>query len=82
MKKINYLLFLAGAILLLTSCAKEVNESADAVEQRLLDAYILMNYGNTLQPTASGLYFIPEEPQHSGISPTGDDFLYMRYTIR
>ena len=81
MKKINNLLFLAGAILLLTSCAKEVNESSDTIEQRLLDAYIFVNYPN-LQPTASGLYFIPQPPQHSGTSPTGDDFLYMRYTAR
>jgi FKBP-type peptidyl-prolyl cis-trans isomerase len=82
MKKINYLLFLAGAILLFTSCAREVNESSDEVEQRLLEAYILINYGNSLQPTASGLYFIPQLSQPAGTSPDGDDFLYMHYTAR
>jgi len=82
MKKINHLLFLVGAILLVTSCAREVNESADEVEQRLLDAYILVNYGASLQPKASGLYFIPQLPQHTGISPEGDNFLYMSYTLR
>ncbi|MCL2097659.1 MAG: FKBP-type peptidyl-prolyl cis-trans isomerase [Bacteroidales bacterium] len=86
MKKINCLLgFIAAAFLLFSSCAKEVNESADTVEQRLLDAYIFKNYieqGVNIQPTASGLYFIPQSPQYAGTSPAGDDFLYMRCTSR
>jgi len=80
MKKINHLL-LVGAILLATSCAREVNESSDEVEKRLLEAYVLVSYEG-LQPTASGLYFILQPPQHAGISPEGDNFLYMRYTSR
>ena len=84
MRKINYLLCLVGAALLLTSCAKEVNESADAVEQRYLDAYMHVNtskYPNA-QLKASGMYFIPSLPQHTGVSPEGDNYVYMRYTSR
>ena len=84
MKKINYLLCLVGAVLLLTSCAKEVDESADAAEQRYLDAYMHVNTGKypNAQLKASGMYFIPSLPQHAGVSPKDDNYLYMRYTSR
>jgi len=79
--KYNFLI-LAAAALLFASCAKEVNESGDDIEQRYLKAYVRMHYGADLQPTASGLYFIPQEPLHAGIAPAGNNFLYMRSTSR
>ena len=82
--KIYHLLILVGAALLFASCAKEVNESADAVEQRYLEAYVLTHSYEGWQHTASGLYYyiIPQGTQQSGTAPKGDNFLYMRYTTR
>jgi len=87
MKNYN-LLVLLGAILLLASCAREVNESSDVVEKRLLEAYVSVTnmsdfgYDGEVQLKPSGLYFIPKMPQHPGASPEGEDVIYMRYTIR
>jgi FKBP-type peptidyl-prolyl cis-trans isomerase len=83
MKRNYNLLVLAGAALLFASCAKEVNESADEMEKRLIEAYVATNDGiDESHLMASGLYFIPEEPRFFGTSPSGSDFIYMHYTSR
>ncbi len=74
-------LLMAIAAIFMVSCAKEVNESDDTVEQRYLAAYAEMNY-SSVQPTASGLYFIPRSPRHGGTAPVPDNYVYMRYTSR
>jgi len=50
-------LFLASVVVFI-SCSKEVTESSDSIEKRILEAHIKVVYNNTIQPTASGLYII------------------------
>ncbi len=82
MNKRVSVLFFAASLLILGSCAKEVNESDDQVEQRCLNAYIIENYGDGTQPKASGLYFFPQLPQHEGPSPVAGNYVYIDYTSR
>ncbi|MEN6618938.1 MAG: FKBP-type peptidyl-prolyl cis-trans isomerase [Rikenellaceae bacterium] len=51
---------LFASIAMLISCAKDVSESADSVEKRVLDAHVKVVYNNTIQPTSSGMYIINE----------------------
>ena len=44
-------------IVLFSSCAKEVEESADSVQKRIIEAYIKVNYGD-IEPTKSGMYIL------------------------
>ena len=48
-------------ILSFASCAKDVEETDDEIQDRILKAYIAANYGNTLTSTASGIYIIDLE---------------------
>ena len=44
--------------LFFASCAKDVEETAEEIQDRILKAYIEANYGNTLTSTPSGIYII------------------------
>ncbi len=48
----------AFAVSLLASCAKEVTDSADTIEKRVLDAHIKVVYKDTISPLPSGVYVI------------------------
>lgn len=61
------------------SCAREVEESADSVEKRVLDAYIKVVHKDTLQPTASGLYMIPIKTG-TGMPVENLNGVYVRYS--
>jgi len=61
------------------SCAREVEESADSVEKRVLDAYIKVVHKDTLQPTASGLYMIPVKTG-TGMPVENLNGVYVRYS--
>ncbi len=64
-----------------TSCAKEVKETDDYVEERYLWSYMYENFPG-VTPTASGLYFMPVLPTHQGVKPVLNNLLYARYTLR
>jgi len=68
-------------LLLMAACARQIDESDSQVEQRLLNAFVQVNYSG-ITPTASGLFFIPQGPQHGGQSPVEGNLLYMRFTTR
>ena len=61
------------------SCAREVEESADSVEKRVLDAYIKVVHKDTLHPTASGLYMIPLKTG-TGMPVENLNGVYVRYS--
>lgn len=71
-------LFFASAIVLF-SCAKEVSETADNVEKRVLEAYVKVNYNNSIQPTTSGLYIINKKIG-TGAAVKASCGLFVRYS--
>lgn len=74
-----YMLILVGSIPLLTSCKKDNESEAKALENRVFDTY-LENNNITVQPTESGLYFI-EETEGSGLSPNEGDWVLINYDL-
>jgi FKBP-type peptidyl-prolyl cis-trans isomerase len=67
--------------MLAASCAKEVSENRDDLEQRYIEAYINTNYpGKT--PNESGLYVLSREENPLGTRPADNDLAYIRYTRR
>lgn len=76
----DYLTLTLLGVLTLTSCAKEVVESDDEVEKRVLDAYIKVVHQDTLTPTSSGIYIIREK-RGAGIGVEKNCGVYVRYSI-
>ena len=72
MKKLILLSVLSS--ILLMSCAKEENESIDAVQDRLLKSYITVVHLDTLQPTALG-YYVIKISEGTGASPKIGDWV-------
>ena len=72
MKKLILLLVLPS--ILLMSCAKEENETTEAVQDRLLKAYITVVHLDTLQPTALGYYAI-KLSEGTGATPSVGDWV-------
>lgn len=50
--------FLLSGLLFAASCARDPGDDYDEIQDKLLKAYIEMNYGNTLTQTESGIYII------------------------
>ncbi len=80
-KFLKFCLFACSAGFVFSSCAKEVEESADSIEQRVIEAYVKVNYNNTITPTSSGLYIVPLRTG-SGASVKSLTGVYVRYTAR
>ncbi|MDR2358706.1 MAG: FKBP-type peptidyl-prolyl cis-trans isomerase [Prevotellaceae bacterium] len=79
----KYLLFFSLAVIV-SGCAKSIDENADDTEKKLLRAYVEMQARTGVQydSTASGLYFrFPEGRKSSGAMPADTDFLYVNYTM-
>ena len=68
-KTITFLAATAIAV----SCAQEIDESAESVQKRILEAYIKTNYPDA-EPSASGLYIVDSIP---GTGRTPDDTSYV-----
>ena len=77
--KIHYLLFILTFTVLLSSCLK--SEDTDA-EKRQKEEQQIVNYvktkGYNIQPSSSGLYYIPEIAG-TGEAPGDSDFVVIRY---
>jgi len=64
--------------LLVTGCSDNTDEELKEKERRALEQYLIEN-NITVEPTASGLYFIPVE-EGDGIKPEETDFVEIEYT--
>jgi FKBP-type peptidyl-prolyl cis-trans isomerase len=75
------LLFIIAACLLAVSCAKEEDESADLIQKRILDAYLVNNYPN-IKPTKSGLVIL-SKTEGTGETPIDKNMgVYISYSIK
>ena len=61
------------------SCAREVNESARSLEERLLRTRVQVTYLDTLHKTESGLYYMIQA-KGTGQSVEKENYLYVRYS--
>lgn len=76
-----FLPLLISGFVFFTSCNKEDNsEELKANEQRLLAKY-LTDHNITVQPTASGLYYV-ETDTGTGIQPVMGDMVLMNYNLK
>ncbi len=76
----NYLILTVLGSLTLASCAKEVVESSDEIEKKVIDAYVSVVHKDTIHPTASGIYIIREKIG-DGMGVENDCGVYVRYSI-
>ncbi len=63
----------------LSSCAQEVDETSDEIQNKILTAYINQHYPDA-KPSASGLYIVDSIPG-KGIKPTSEQYVKVDYTI-
>ncbi len=67
------------AIAFVSSCAKEVDESSEDVQKRILEAYMNENYPD-IEPTESGIYIIDSVPG-TGIYPIETSYVRVDYVV-
>lgn len=60
------------------SCAREVNESARSIEERILAARVQVKYLDTLHKTPSGMYYMIKA-KGTGTPVDKENFVYVRY---
>lgn len=76
------ILFLALASLLVTvSCAKDVSETSEEVQRRILDSYLRVHNYQDIEPLDDGLYII-DSIGGRGEQVKDSCFLYIRYSVR
>ncbi len=68
-----------AAIITLMSCAKEVAESADSIEKKVLDAHIKVVYKDTITPLSTGVYVINNKKGTGKEIKEGSSF-FVRYS--
>lgn len=78
MKAIHYTLIITAA-LLAASCAEEIDESAESVQERILKAYVEKYYPDAVR-SESGLYYIEQTPG-TGRTPQESSYVLVEYTI-
>lgn len=71
--------FIAASLLFLTSCAQELEESTDSVQERILNAYI-QKYHPDATRLDSGTYLLDSIPG-TGIVPHDTSYVLVRYSI-
>ncbi|MDR0737879.1 MAG: FKBP-type peptidyl-prolyl cis-trans isomerase [Prevotellaceae bacterium] len=81
MNSLKITIYFMSVWVLVASCAKEVSESSDELEQRYIEAYMKTKYPG-ITPTESGLYFLSHTNRTSGVKPDAEDMIYIRYTSR
>lgn len=79
MKTFYKILVMASAAAAAISCAKEVNESSESVQKRILEAYVSKYYPNAVK-SQSGLYIIDSLPG-TGRTPEDTSYVLVDYTI-
>ena len=82
-KKIYKLTIISAAlILVLVSCAEHIYETIYDTQQRILDAWIDHNYGEDLQPTESGMYYLERETNPDGKPIVDSAFVFVKYSVK
>lgn len=84
MKKRTYKLTLISAaiLLVLASCAEHIYESIYDTQQRILDAWVDHNYGEDLQPTESGMYYLNRESSPNGRPVVDSVYVFVKYSVK
>lgn len=81
--KRDYMRFFAITLLLLfllAGCAREKDESTRSIQERILQAYLQLNYPDAEQ-TKSGLVIVSSEPGN-GKKPIEYGYAYMKYSTK
>jgi FKBP-type peptidyl-prolyl cis-trans isomerase len=73
------LFFAFAAMLIVSSCAKDVAESADSIEKKVLDAHIKVVYNDTITPLSTGVYVITNKKGTGRQIKDGSSF-FVRYS--
>lgn len=73
------LMILAAVPFLLLSCAEEIDESSESVQDRILQAYIETHYPDAV-PSQSGLYIVDSIPG-TGRTPGKSSCVLVDYTV-
>lgn len=79
--------YLAPAILLSVfaaftiSCAKEVTESSDSIEKRVLEAHVKVVYKDTISPLSTGIYMVNER-KGTGKVVSDTSAVFVRYSTQ
>ncbi|MDR3183947.1 MAG: FKBP-type peptidyl-prolyl cis-trans isomerase [Prevotellaceae bacterium] len=81
MNRLKQTVYLITVLALAASCAREVPEDSDTLEQHYIEAYIKTNYPDK-KPEASGLYFLSHTENSAGTPTAANDMVYIRYTSR
>jgi FKBP-type peptidyl-prolyl cis-trans isomerase FkpA len=68
------------SVFLFASCTKDDDSEMKELELRILDNYLESN-NITVEPTASGLYFIEEKKGTGFVSPSAGDWVNIHYSI-
>lgn len=76
----NYLTLTILGCVALASCAKEVVETDEEIEKRVLEAYITVVHKDSIQPTSTGIYIIREKIG-DGVGVEDECGVYVRYSI-
>jgi FKBP-type peptidyl-prolyl cis-trans isomerase len=79
MKNYQFLLLTGLSLILITSCKLDDSAELRDKETRVFQSYLEEN-NITVEPTASGLYYV-EEVQGEGLSPEIGDFCLIKYEI-
>lgn len=79
MKTLYRFLILASAAAAAVSCAQDVDESSDSVQNRILEAYIETYYPDAVK-SPSGLYIVDSLPG-PGRTPDDTSYVLVDYTI-
>ena len=77
--RLNFALFISGMAIILSSCAKEVVESSDSIEKRILQSYITVVHKDSIQPLPSGVYIVNTK-KGTGTSFKETSTVFVRYS--
>lgn len=80
-KRIPTIILFAIIAIAFVSCAQEKDESDNSIQQRILDAYVAVNYPQGLQSTASGIKIINFE-QGKGVKLENYNAALINYTSK
>ncbi len=69
------------SFLFITSCAKEITESSDSIEKRMLEAHVTVVYKDTISPLPSGIYLINER-KGTGKSVSDSSAVFVKYSTQ
>lgn len=75
----NLLVLSAVSLMVFSSCARDVEESGESIQRRILESYVRVNYGNDIKPTKSGMYIIQLE-QGTGKALADSLYPFIKYS--